>query len=98
MMRKLSSKNTSGVTGVYWDKANCNWRVRLAGSSIGSFDDKDEAIAARWKAEEERETRTNHAGVHWDKTARKWYVRVTIGSFDTLEDALAAQKAAQERR
>lgn len=47
--------NTSGVTGVYWDKAYAKWMaaIRLNGKrkNLGRFDNFDEAVEARKNAE-----------------------------------------------
>jgi hypothetical protein len=53
-MRKTSA-NTSGVTGVVWDRKNKKWRAQIGYRScnypLGRFHDKEEAIAARKAAE-----------------------------------------------
>jgi hypothetical protein len=36
--------NTSGTTGLIWDKAGKRWVVRYCGKHYGSFHNKDEAI------------------------------------------------------
>ena len=51
----LQTNNTSGVTGVNWDKTNQKWLVRLVIDKrcvcSGRFIDKKDAIAARRQAE-----------------------------------------------
>lgn len=53
----ISKNNTSGITGVSWNKRNNNWRTRIMvdGKSIelGQFVKKEDAIVARLKAEAE---------------------------------------------
>ena len=55
--RKLAKTNTSGKTGVCFDKSRGKWvaNMKLKGKSIylGRFDNKEDAIKARLKAEEE---------------------------------------------
>lgn len=53
---KRRSTNTSGVTGVYWDKGTQKWRVLISkGKSglthLGLFSDFDEAVSVRKDAE-----------------------------------------------
>lgn len=52
-----SSKSTSGHLGVYWHKQNMNWRAQICSGGkithIGSFELKEDAIAARKAAERE---------------------------------------------
>lgn len=54
---KLRSTNTSGVTGVYWDKARNLWSAEIMFKKkkyyLGRYADKELAIQARKKAEEE---------------------------------------------
>jgi hypothetical protein len=51
----IRKTNTSGCTGVYWNKVNKNWRVIIGFKSksleIGSFKSKMDAIFARKQAE-----------------------------------------------
>ena len=51
----LSKNNTSGVTGVYWDKREQKWYSRITINyqtiNLGYFDNKDDAISARKNAE-----------------------------------------------
>ncbi len=58
------SNNTSGAMGVSWHKRYEKWlsRIKVDGKQIhlGSFDDKDEAIAARAAAEIEYGFHENH--------------------------------------
>mgnify|MGYP003304836051 CR=1 FL=1 len=53
---KLSSKNTSGVTGVSWDKYRNSWKVQMQANNepvkIGRFTNFDDAVKARKEAEE----------------------------------------------
>lgn len=53
---KLRETNTSGVTGVYWNKARCMWEAEITFKNkkyhLGRFGDKEQAIAARRSAEE----------------------------------------------
>lgn len=53
--KAINSNNSSGVTGVYWDAKNSNWRakIRVRGRaiSVGSFALFEHAVAARKKAE-----------------------------------------------
>lgn len=54
--KSVRSDNSSGCTGVNWDKNRKKWNVRLYLKGkyicIGRFDDLDEAIAARKDAED----------------------------------------------
>jgi len=47
--------NTSGTTGVSWEAANSNWRVRISTNGkrlcLGAYKDYDEAVAIRKQAE-----------------------------------------------
>lgn len=51
----LQSNNTSGVTGVHWQKQTSKWCVRIGMDGkqkyLGLFTDLDDAITARQKAE-----------------------------------------------
>ncbi len=51
----LKKNNRSGVTGVAWDRRRGKWRARIMVSGcdifLGYFDSRDDAIAARKKAE-----------------------------------------------
>lgn len=55
--RKMSSNNTSGVTGVIWDKPTSKWRaqIKLSGrqTHLGYFDNIEDAAASRKVAERE---------------------------------------------
>lgn len=54
--KRLSRKNTSGVSGVHWDKEREKWSARITTNgkikALGRFVELDEAIKARKKAEE----------------------------------------------
>jgi hypothetical protein len=62
--RKLSKRNTSGVTGVHWVNGtydgvhwtNCTYDATIAGKRLGRFKSLEEAIAVRRQAELERES------------------------------------------
>lgn len=57
LTREKGKNNTSGTKGVYWDKSNKKWRaaINFKGRcySLGYFTNKQDAINARKKAEEE---------------------------------------------
>lgn len=61
---KLSRRNTSGTTGVCFDKAARKWRVRIGGRSnardLGLFSDRGAAAAARKSAEKDLGYHENH--------------------------------------
>ena len=54
MNSKLGSDNTSGAKGVYWNKKNKNWNVRITANNIymtiGTYSDFNEAVKAINKA------------------------------------------------
>lgn len=62
--RARSSKNTSGCTGVSWDKKSNKWHARISSNSgrvsLGVYDDIYDAIAARKQAEKELGYHKNH--------------------------------------
>lgn len=62
--QKLSSNNTSGVTGVYWRPARRKWQVRIYVNGrllhLGLYVNKDEAVAARKAAEVKYGFHENH--------------------------------------
>lgn len=55
MNRTTQSNNTSGVTGVNWDKQANKWRVQIAinreHKTLGHYEDIEDAIEARKQAE-----------------------------------------------
>lgn len=56
--KSIRSDNTSGVTGVDWNKNKQKWRVRIYNGKgkeivIGHFDNLDEATIARFEAEKQ---------------------------------------------
>lgn len=57
MNRKQMNNNTSGVTGVHWDKHKNKWMAYIGLNNkhihLGYYDNFDDAVAARKKAEEE---------------------------------------------
>lgn len=62
--RKMRADNKSGFNGVYWQKSNRKWMVRLPVSEgrkvVGYFDQFDEAVEARKKAQAELGYHPNH--------------------------------------
>lgn len=60
----ISSANTSGVTGVSWNKVAKKWHVQIkshgVSENIGLFKDKDDAIKARKDAEIRHNFHPNH--------------------------------------
>lgn len=65
-MKRLVT-NTSGTTGVYWDKANNKWMVLIwhdgRSQFKGYFHSKDDAIAVRKLAEIKHDYHPNHGRV-----------------------------------
>ncbi len=53
-------KNTSGVTGVCWDRDNKMWMVRIRKVFVGRFRSFDDAVAARKAAEKTHHFHENH--------------------------------------
>lgn len=55
MNRGLQSNNTSGITGVTWDKRQLKWKAQIKVNrkqiNIGFFSNKEDAIRARLEAE-----------------------------------------------
>lgn len=56
MNHKLKINNTSGITGVSWDKKSGKWHSRIGANnkeiSLGFFNDFDEAVEVRKQAEQ----------------------------------------------
>ena len=56
MNQKISTKNTSGHVGIYWDASRNKWCARINANKktifLGRFDDYDMAVREREKAEE----------------------------------------------
>lgn len=54
--RKINKRNKSGVTGVSWDKKSKKWFVNIGYNNktiyLGRFDELEDAIEVRKKAEE----------------------------------------------
>lgn len=57
---KRPKSNTSGVSGVSFEKHTNKWRAYIAGKSIGRYSDMAAAILARNKAEKEFGFHKNH--------------------------------------
>ncbi len=55
--RRIGRNNTSGVTGVYWDKVNSKWVAFIKTANkpvyLGRFDELEDAAQARQTAERE---------------------------------------------
>jgi hypothetical protein len=47
----MRDANTSGVTGVTWDKWGNAWKAQIGGRHLGRFDTLEAAAAARKAAE-----------------------------------------------
>jgi hypothetical protein len=60
MNMKANSRNSSGVMGVCWNKANGKWRAHIAGKTLGDFCCKEDAIRVRKQAEENLGYHPNH--------------------------------------
>jgi len=62
--QRLSKNNTSGVTGVSWNKRRYKWEVKIKTDEkykgLGFFKDKFEAICARKSAENKHGYHANH--------------------------------------
>ena len=54
------SNNTSGCVGVTWDKARQKWKVEIKNTYVGRFDDFNEAVQARKKAEQPYHLQNNN--------------------------------------
>lgn len=56
LFKKKGKNNTSGITGVYWNKNKGKWNARITFKgkciSLGDFRNKQDAINARKEAEE----------------------------------------------
>lgn len=67
--RNISMKknNTSGVTGVHWNKQCNKWRSRIAlcgvTKNLGSFENKNDAVIARKMAEQKYGFHENHGRI-----------------------------------
>ncbi len=62
--RTINKNNTSGITGVYWNKNHKKWRAKIIVSGknihLGLFTDKNEAICARLHANRLYKFHANH--------------------------------------
>lgn len=76
MNQKISTKNTSGHVGVYWDSSRNKWCAILNANKkriyIGRFDDFNEAVIAREQAEEK------YMGEFSPKKSRNGYTPRTL--------------------
>jgi len=45
--RRMHSTNTSGFTGVHWNRDANKWRVMISGKHIGYFESKETAVKTR---------------------------------------------------
>lgn len=86
--------NTSGRTGVHWDKKSNNWvaSIRYNGKRIvlGREKSRERAVELRSEAErgklsgiaptpfEKEPSSSGHEGVYWDKGADRWRVYVYL--------------------
>ena len=52
--RSKHKNNTSGVTGVFWDKRAQKWRAHITSKHLGLFVTKEAAIEARKRAERQK--------------------------------------------
>ena len=52
--RPKHKNNTSGVTGVFWDKRAQKWRAHITSKHLGLFVTKEAAIEARKRAERQK--------------------------------------------
>ncbi len=57
---RRSSNNTSGVTGVAWDKRNKKWSVTIGKKHLGRFSNFDDAVNVRKQAEIDHDYHQNH--------------------------------------
>ncbi len=62
--QRLHSNNTSGFSGVYWDRRDCRWRAQIRGKKrrlyLGSFDCIGAAVIVRHLAECKHGFHPNH--------------------------------------
>lgn len=62
--KRMLNSNTSGITGVYWDKNRNKWSAKLKHNgqtiNLGRFSTKEEAAYVRIKAEQEFGFHSNH--------------------------------------
>lgn len=62
--KSISSLNTSGVTGVYWDKNRGQWKASISVNNktvnLGRFKELHDAVSARRKAEKEHSFHPKH--------------------------------------
>jgi len=105
--RDVRDTNKAGVSGVIWCPRANKWRVNFVKNkvqwSLGHYDNVEEAIKVRRKAEQgeikltKRVKASNHPGIGFDKERNKWtcYKKIDgkrkyIGRFNTEKEAIDA--------
>ena len=58
--RGMRRDNTSGVTGVYWDKTHNRWGVSIGNKNVGYYTAFEKACEARTQAENTRDREEVH--------------------------------------
>lgn len=57
---KVRSDNTSGHAGIHWDRSRQKWTVSISDRYAGRFENLDEAVAFRRRAERDHGYHPNH--------------------------------------
>lgn len=111
--RKRYSTNKSGVTGVCWIKRENRWKssiwVRGSVVNLGRFDDKKDAVMARYEAEEaygfqpkRRKISDNNSskvrGVSYRKNMKRWIARISFEGKDIYLGSFIDKKDAIKAR
>lgn len=60
---RISTRNSSGVVGVGWNKKAQKWVAEIGGKFLGQFDDKEEAIRVRAAASVQQQYNKRHGEV-----------------------------------
>lgn len=67
--KKNNKNNKSGITGVYWDRKNRTWRAKISVNgiveNIGGYKHFDNAVLARWQAEQEHGVSTDSSASNY---------------------------------